>query len=268
MKQLRYLVIFIFLLFNHSSFAQVTQLWAANSSTIDLTQYSDGKIKYYCVPEISTLKVYNADDFQLEYTINIDPDDFPYQLIPDMNSNGHDEILFEGTNSGGDNIVKIVDLGTQDLIYVWGETGSDYYFQNMHQAANSSELRVQLFKNVNGMLAESSIYSLGISPSGNQEAPNKVHSDGFRLNQNYPNPFNSSTMISYKIESPGVVNLKIFDVNGKLVRDYSQSKDTKGTYYVHWNGRNNNGERVASGVYLYAIENQGMTSAKKMILLK
>ena len=267
MKHLRYLVIFIYFLFSHLTFAQINLLWSESSSTTDLYRYSDGKIKYYCVMEASTMKVYNAADLQLAYTINIDPDDTPYQLIPDLNSNGHDEILFEGTNSG-DDIVKIVDLGTQDLIYLWGETGSDYYFQDMHQAVDSDDLRVHIFKNVNGTVTESSVYSLGVSPSGNQQQPNEIPDEGFRLNQNYPNPFNSSTMISYNMDSPGEVTLKIFDVNGKLVREYSRSQNSGGTYYVHWNGRNNNGEKVASGIYLYAIENRGMSSSKKMILLK
>ncbi len=90
-----------------------------------------------------------------------------------------------------------------------------------------------------------------------------------RLGQNFPNPFNPSTVIRYSVEKSGPAGLNIYSPGGILVRKLVDSLLDAGiSYEVRWDGTNDRGERVASGVYFYRLEEGGRTVVKKMILLR
>ena len=86
--------------------------------------------------------------------------------------------------------------------------------------------------------------------------------------QNYPNPFNPSTIIKYEIKRKGPVTVKVYDVNGALVRTLVDGIKDGGSYTVIWDGRNNRGASVASGIYLYRMETTGFSKTKKTVLLR
>lgn len=89
------------------------------------------------------------------------------------------------------------------------------------------------------------------------------------LSQNYPNPFNPSTTIEYSIEERTRVSLRIYDTTGTLVRtliDHGQSP--VGHHSVTWDGKDNAGHPVASGVYVYELSTPGFSTTRKMILIK
>jgi hypothetical protein len=89
------------------------------------------------------------------------------------------------------------------------------------------------------------------------------------LSQNYPNPFNPSTTIKYQVPERSHVQIKIYDVRGHVVQTLVNDLREAGNYTVQWNGRENNGERVSSGIYLYSMEtDNNFKSTKKMVLLK
>jgi uncharacterized delta-60 repeat protein len=97
----------------------------------------------------------------------------------------------------------------------------------------------------------------------------------FNLSQNYPNPFNPTTSIRYTVDNPqstvhGSIRttLKIYDVLGEEVKTLIDEKEFPGEYTVPWDGRNEKGEPLASGVYLYELRVGNHTSSKKMVLLK
>ncbi|UCE07571.1 MAG: DUF4962 domain-containing protein [bacterium] len=90
----------------------------------------------------------------------------------------------------------------------------------------------------------------------------------YRLFQNYPNPFNPTTMIQYKIPIADKVTLKIFDLLGREVRILVNENQPKGFYRVVWDGRNEMGQIVADGIYLYLISADDFVKTCKMILLK
>jgi len=90
----------------------------------------------------------------------------------------------------------------------------------------------------------------------------------FQLNQNYPNPFNPETMISFQLPHSEKVTLTVFNVQGKEIRTLVSSDFSAGTHQVKWDGRNNNGKIVASGVYLYRIDAGDFHQARKMLMLK
>jgi hypothetical protein len=93
------------------------------------------------------------------------------------------------------------------------------------------------------------------------------------LLQNYPNPFNPETWIPFKISKATDVTIKIYNISGQLVRTLNLGHQESGSYFTkaraaYWNGRNEAGERVASGVYLYYIKAGSFSSTKKMVILK
>jgi hypothetical protein len=88
------------------------------------------------------------------------------------------------------------------------------------------------------------------------------------LHQNHPNPFNPTTVIRYEVASAGHVAVKIFDVQGALVRVVEDRDRDPGRYEVSWNGRNERGEQVSSGVYFYVLETPGTRQTKKMVCVK
>ncbi|MCE5273128.1 T9SS type A sorting domain-containing protein [bacterium] len=94
----------------------------------------------------------------------------------------------------------------------------------------------------------------------------------FALAQNYPNPFNPSTTISYdipdsKVEGVGV-ELKVYNLRGQLIRSLVNEVKQPGQYVIQWNGRDEKGDMVSSGVYFYRIKAGDFTTTRKMVLLK
>jgi hypothetical protein len=90
----------------------------------------------------------------------------------------------------------------------------------------------------------------------------------FHLFPNFPNPFNPSTTIRYSIVEPVNVSLKIYDVLGREIRTLINEVKTAGTYNSIWNGYDNSGNRVSSGIYFYRMEAGIFVDTRKMILLK
>lgn len=88
---------------------------------------------------------------------------------------------------------------------------------------------------------------------------------GFRLNQNYPNPFNPETTIEYEINNDGQVTLEIFNINGSKIKTLIDGYLTKGVYKVKWDGINDGGKKVSSGVYLYTLTFEDQLQVKKAL---
>jgi hypothetical protein len=94
----------------------------------------------------------------------------------------------------------------------------------------------------------------------------------YSLSQNYPNPFNPSTTIAFDI--PAIsgekqsVNLTVYDIRGRRVRTLINSDLEPGSHKIHWHGRNDRGQSVASGIYLYTLKAGGEIFTRKMIVLK
>ncbi len=90
----------------------------------------------------------------------------------------------------------------------------------------------------------------------------------YTLAQNYPNPFNPSTTIKFDMPVKGHVSLKIYNVAGQLVRTLTNEVWEAGNHSKSWNGTNDLGSSVASGVYFYKLNAGDYESTKKMILLR
>ena len=97
-----------------------------------------------------------------------------------------------------------------------------------------------------------------------------IISEVFRnaLFQNFPNPFNPTTTIQYAVAKESPVELLVFNVQGQKVRTLVRDSKSVGKYSVVWDGRDDHGRLVASGVYFYRLRVGGYLSVKKMLLLK
>ena len=90
---------------------------------------------------------------------------------------------------------------------------------------------------------------------------------------NYPNPFNPETWIPYQLSKPAEVTLRIYAVNGSLVQTLALGQMPAGVYQsrsraAYWDGRNDVGEPVASGVYFYTLMTDDFTATRKMLIRK
>ena len=88
------------------------------------------------------------------------------------------------------------------------------------------------------------------------------------LGQNYPNPFNPSTSIAFELPSVSHALVEIFDARGSRVRTLVDDTMNAGPHTVEWNGRDDHGGVVSSGVYFYRLTAGGRTQSKKMVVLK
>jgi hypothetical protein len=107
--------------------------------------------------------------------------------------------------------------------------------------------------------------------TGSREAPSE-----FTLSQNYPNPFNLSTQIDFTLAHSGFVSLNIYDILGRKVKTLVSENLSAGYKSVLWDGRNDSGENISSGVYFYRLKvisspstgTGDFSETRKLLLLK
>ncbi len=129
----------------------------------------------------------------------------------------------------------------------------------------------------NPQVAENTVYfggstasqiSIPVYPLLSVVSRSNKSTEDFYLSRNFPNPFNSSTNIHYKLDSSGYVSLKIFNMQGRLVKILINEFQNDGEYVVNWNGRDAENKEAASGVYLYRLKIGHQMKSKKMLFLR
>jgi len=103
---------------------------------------------------------------------------------------------------------------------------------------------------------------------GFSEGSAAPHPTKFGLQQNYPNPFNPETVMKFSVPQDCWVSLKVFNLLGQVVTTLVDEQKSAGEYAVQWNGKNQQGQDVASGVYFYRIKAGDYESVKRMTLLR
>jgi hypothetical protein len=144
------------------------------------------------------------------------------------------------------------------LVIDWPSGGQDVYTGNKIS--------------VNGFYNARELQDLDLITSVS-ETPGDIRPSAFSLKQNHPNPFNPTTSIRYTLASASAVELTIFSMLGQKVRTLlSNQLQSSGDYMLQWNGRNDSGQPVASGLYVYSLKAQGsqgtFSQRRKMVLLK
>ena len=99
-------------------------------------------------------------------------------------------------------------------------------------------------------------------------ASGSVQPQKLALFQNYPNPFNPETQIRFDLPTAGPVQLRIYDMLGRVVRTLVNQRLQAGVHVMRWDGRDQNGRPVASGIYFYELITPSQTLSRKMILMQ
>ena len=126
---------------------------------------------------------------------------------------------------------------------------------------------------------ESHVLNFKVTPEALANAVLSINLDSIgqpkltQLLQNFPNPFNPETWIPYQLETSADVTLYIYDTTGGIVRTIDLGFKPQGFYMTrttaaYWDGRNNMGEQVASGVYFYSLHTPNFSATRKMLILK
>jgi hypothetical protein len=178
-----------------------------------------------------------------------------------------------------------VDMGAALLTFqVNGEVGTPVLgagasTMDMKYAREGNELRVLVYNIGSEMIAAGE--NVLVTVPGNVELTGAEVAtyDGFGLNSfvrnvprdfaltNYPNPFNPTTTISLSLPVASDWSVKVYNVAGQLVKEYAGYADA-GMVNVVWNGTDNSGSSVASGIYFYKAEAGKFSATKKMVLMK
>ncbi len=112
-------------------------------------------------------------------------------------------------------------------------------------------------------------YIVFVNPSPFNKVSNRGGiPEGFELLGNYPNPFNPETKISYKISKRAKISLKIYNIDGQLIRTLIDDEQNPGDYEIQWDGLNAEGQIVGSGIYMYQLCSDDELLTGKATLIK
>lgn len=188
------------------------------------------------------------------------------------------------TGSGGDlQIIFSVDLASCIWqLQTWGIATDAVDNENgvtIHFTAGDRYYEETLFMDVNAFMNRTTL-AYHLVPSATcgtavvaDNDPRKFSEDGFfvprfALEQNYPNPFNPSTEIRFSLPQEMRAELKVYDLAGRLVATLADGVQPAGERIVRWDGRNDRGMTVSSGIYFYRLSAGSLVETKKMILLR
>ena len=217
-----------------------------------------------------------------EYTVRAPGTGDTYSEFPDVNSDGvvniQDLVLVAsrfgqtGQNKAdvnGDNVVNIV-----DLVLVAGALGKSAAAPALHlqvsEVLTSADVRRWLSQaqnlNLSDVRAQRGISFL-------QQLLAALLPKETALLANYPNPFNPETWIPYQLAEPAAITVKIYEMNGHVVRTLVLGYQPAGIYKsrrraAYWDGKNQQGEVVASGVYFYTLSAGDFSATRKMLIRK
>lgn len=100
------------------------------------------------------------------------------------------------------------------------------------------------------------------------DRPGELVPQTYRLDQNYPNPFNPGTSIDYALEKSGFTSVKIYNLIGEAIRTLVAEDQPAGEHRIDWDGRDDSGRSVASGIYILALTSGDFSKSVRMTLLK
>ncbi|MFX1517257.1 MAG: T9SS type A sorting domain-containing protein [Promethearchaeota archaeon] len=131
-------------------------------------------------------------------------------------------------------------------------------------------IRVKVFYAVDAVATNDTISKQFIAqhPTGIEDTEVRFSPSSFALFQNYPNPFNPTTQIEYQLAHNCYVNLIVYNILGHKVKTLVEGFENKGHKTAYWNGTDEFGQKVASGIYFYRLDAGESTQIKKMLLLK
>jgi photosystem II stability/assembly factor-like uncharacterized protein len=167
------------------------------------------------------------------------------------------EFILPGEPGSSDH-VAFWDVGIPAVMMIEGRSGDRTpYYHTCGDAANTLNY---------GFLeacAKAALGAISILAGVVPDAP-----PAFALRQNFPNPFNAGTVLSYSLSAPADVELAVYDVSGRRVALIERSSRGAGDYERPWNGRDEGGRRLASGVYFLRLKAGAAESVRKIVIIR
>ena len=203
----------------------------------------------------------------------LNPVDFPAELfgnqikitLPDNITAGRFEIVNEGNTyqfSVAKNNQSMIILENNDSLE------ESYEFEFGRLSPDEKELFIYIDGDASMTTVEVS-YQLfskdGAAGNGIMELGSP---DEFKLYQNYPNPFSSQTTFQYDVAEATSVKIYIYNTLGQLVKTIDRGDNGIGTHTVEWDGKNEDGDTLSSGVYFYQLRTKDFNKTMKMLLVK
>ena len=168
-------------------------------------------------------------------------------------------------------VIRFVAIGRDDgdlptsLEPFWSSTGGTIDSLGFFSSSEEGDFTVTASNADNTISGSTIVHVRETVPVRDGEPPCPTE---FSIAQNYPNPFNRDTMIEYELPKASSVSLVIHNIDGQIVKSIIHEKQQAGLYTTHWNGTNENGDDVASGVYFYQLEAGDFLKVRKMILIR
>ncbi len=175
------------------------------------------------------------------------------------------------SDDGGASFVKVQDLnGSSTTNQTWTQFSLDVdALASANGLSLSSTFVVEFQQYDNYPITTDGFAFDDISVTGALARPDSPTLPAvFDVAQNRPNPFNPATTIQLALPEAASVRMRVFDISGRVVATLVDRQLPAGFHNVVWQGRDDNGARVASGIYFYRVEAPGHVVQRKMMLLK
>lgn len=206
---------------------------------------------------ISSNEGYNVENaFYFVYPIPTKSNDYirDWFVVYESDSlQGNKEIILEFVPKIGQSKINISSLSGDDLKPYALQIKDSVVVIWEHQSDNCTEIYWAKEK---------------FRPYTNIEQLSENNINSFILKQNYPNPFNPATSIEYYLESPTSVSLTIYNLLGEKIRNLVSARMQAGFHKVVWDGIDDNGCPVCSGVFVYTLKTNNKIVSNKMVMLK
>lgn len=219
-----------------------------------------------------------SEGYERTQTENFDYNELPDYDVIDVLGIPENVIeigVFQDTLCVGAVVVR--DSSEQILVYVENSLREQvpYHFEVVTNNRSIEEVfDYSVFNNYEGifeqgcLIAGSQPYSIVKFGNIGISHINTPNIDKIILNNNYPNPFNPETNISFSIPLDQKVKLTIYNLKGQKVKELINGQIVAGTHSVVWNGKDNNGKQVGSGLFFFKLKTDNKEISKKMLLLK
>ncbi|MDA3860841.1 MAG: S8 family serine peptidase [Melioribacteraceae bacterium] len=230
---------------------------ACDSTENPNNQYGYGLLSAKSALEYPNVKLPNADIGEQVSSIN--------RIFIDSSGIVKDSVFILFTLNSQENISRQKMLSLENSIYsapYYGAIGDTITFWFEYLNSNTSVVRSPKVESYKLVIGQTDV-TLGM-----EDVDNNPISSNFELSQNYPNPFNPLTRFSLTVPETDFITISIYNTLGEKVRTLVSRRLGSGNYNFTWDGSNDFGGKVSSGVYLYAAFSKSNFTSKKMIYLK
>tara|TARA_Y100001978_G_scaffold145851_1_gene130835 strand:- start:986 stop:1939 length:954 start_codon:yes stop_codon:yes gene_type:complete len=208
--------------------------------------------------QIVTIPVYlTSPDNVLSFDISMSYD--PSQLsFGTINSSSLSEQGFNIKSSFQNSQMVVSGAGSLPV-------NNDILLFNLYFIVSYSESDQITLRSNNIVFNESnSMQEFSVSITDNLKVDKPIGNENFHIISNYPNPFNASTLVKYILPASGKVQASIVDIRGQLVKSLFNDIQESGEKAIRWNGFNDKGKKVPSGIYFFTIQNNAKRHIKKV----